>query len=70
MACIHARLEGIVYGAKEPKWGAAGSLMDFSALPGLNHRLRLEGGVMAEECAQLMIDFFKDKRGQLPLNGA
>jgi len=61
-AAIHARLESIVYGAPEPRWGAAGSLLDLAALPGLNHRLRLRGGLRAGECGGIISDFFKNKR--------
>ncbi|MDR2339361.1 MAG: nucleoside deaminase [Deltaproteobacteria bacterium] len=60
---LQSRLEGIVYGAREPKWGALGSVLDLNSLPGLNHRLSfLEGGVLAEESALLMRDFFKARR--------
>ncbi|MDR1871750.1 MAG: nucleoside deaminase [Deltaproteobacteria bacterium] len=62
MAAIHARLATIYYGAPEPKWGAAGSLIDLQSLSGLNHRLQLVGGVLAEPCARLIQDFFRARR--------
>jgi tRNA(adenine34) deaminase len=62
MAAIHARIGLVVYGAREPKWGAAGSLTDLAALPGLNHRLEIRGGLLAEECAALMREFFRVRR--------
>lgn len=63
MAMVHARVARLVYGACEPRWGAAGSLIDLAALPGLNHRLRIEGGLMAEESRALIQGFFKRRRG-------
>jgi tRNA(adenine34) deaminase len=62
-AAIHARVSLIVFGAPEPKWGAAGSLFDLVSIAGLNHRPKIVGGVMAGECASLMRDFFKNRRG-------
>jgi tRNA(adenine34) deaminase len=61
-AAIHARIALIVYGAPEPRWGACGSLFDLVTLPGLNHRPEIQGGLMAEECARLVKDFFQSKR--------
>ena len=63
MAAIHARVARIVYGAPEPRWGAAGSLIDLTGLPGLNHRLEIQGGILAEECQALIKAFFKQRRG-------
>jgi len=62
MAAVHARLDTIIYGAREPRWGAAGSLVDLASLPGLNHRLTLKGGLLADECAAIISSFFKHKR--------
>jgi tRNA(adenine34) deaminase len=64
MAAIHARLKAICYGAKEPKWGAAGSIIDLHSLSGLNHRLAISGGVLAEPCARLIKDFFQERRSR------
>jgi len=57
-----ARLPLVVYGAADPKAGAAGSLYNFSADPRLNHRTEVVPGVLAEECAALLGDFFERRR--------
>jgi len=62
-ALVQARVERVVYGAPEPKTGALVSLLDPAALP-LNHRFEVAGGVLAGECRQLVIDFFRIKRGE------
>jgi tRNA(adenine34) deaminase len=62
-AALHARLSAVVFGAPEPKWGAAGSLVDLNSVPGINHRLALlEGGILADDCANLMKTFFRNRR--------
>jgi len=61
-ALINARVATVVYGAAEPKWGALVSLLDVSGLRA-NHRLEVVGGVREAECRQLMVDFFKLRRG-------
>lgn len=61
-AALHARLDRIVFGAAEPASGAAGSVIDLFAEPRLNHRTEIEGGVLAEECAILLRDFFRGRR--------
>ena len=63
MAIIHARAARVVYGAPEPKWGAAGSLIDLAGLKGLNHRIQVQGGLLAEECGELIRAFFRQRRG-------
>ena len=63
-AIIHARVNHIVFGAKDPKWGAAGSLYEFSADHRLNHRPQITRGVCEEECQKLMKDFFNQKRNK------
>ena len=62
MAALHARLGRIIFGAPEPRWGAAGSLLNLPALPGLNHKLEINGGLLAEECGGIIKDFFRKKR--------
>lgn len=61
-AIIHARLQRVVFGALDPKGGAAGSV--FSILPGerLNHRVECHGGVLAESCGALLSSFFRARR--------
>ncbi|MDO9611247.1 MAG: tRNA adenosine(34) deaminase TadA [Serpentinimonas sp.] len=61
-AALHSRLRRVVYGAREPKSGAAGSVLDLFAYPALNHRTVVHGGVRAEECAALLEDFFAQRR--------
>lgn len=63
-AMFHARIARVVYGAKEPKTGAAGSVFNLFTEPRLNHHARIEGGVLAEECGALMSDFFAQRRAQ------
>ncbi|MEN9705545.1 MAG: tRNA-specific adenosine deaminase [Pseudomonadota bacterium] len=61
-AIIHARVRRVVFGAFDPKAGAAGSLTDVFNLPGLNHRVDVFGGVLEAECGALLSDFFEDRR--------
>ena len=61
-AIVHARVRQVIYGAKDPKWGAAGSLYNFSEDVRLNHRVRIIQGVRDEECRELMQAFFRTKR--------
>ena len=57
-AIIQARIDEVVYGARNPKAGCAGSVMDILSEPGFNHQARVIGGVMEEETSRLMSDFF------------
>lgn len=61
-AMLHARVDRIVYGAADPKTGAAGSILDVFSSKQINHQTVVEGGVMAQECGQLLRDFFKERR--------
>ena len=61
-AMLHARLARVVFGASDPKTGAAGSVLNLFTQQALNHQTRLEGGVMASECAAVLHDFFSKKR--------
>lgn len=61
-AMQQARLMRLVYGIKDPKAGAAGSLMNIVDMPALNHRLRLTSGVEQEKCRQLLNSFFRRLR--------
>lgn len=63
-AMLHARIARLVYGAADPKTGACGSVIDLFAEPRLNHHASLTAGVMAEECAALLRDFFAARRGK------
>jgi tRNA(adenine34) deaminase len=61
-AIIHARVSTLVFGTKDSKWGAAGSLYHFAQDDRLNHRPQVIGGICQNTCRQLMQDFFKFKR--------
>jgi tRNA(adenine34) deaminase len=61
-AVVHARVRRLVYGAFDPRVGAAGSLIDAFALPGQNHRIDVFGGVLAQECGALLRGFFERRR--------
>ena len=63
-AMIHARVARVVFGAPDPKWGAAGSLYNFGADGRLNHRLEIVSGVCADDCRTLMQTFFRRRRKQ------
>ncbi len=62
-AMVHARVRRLVFGAWDPRAGGAGSITDVFALPGLNHRVDVFGGVLMDECAQLLQEFFAQRRG-------
>ena len=62
-AIVHARVRRLVFGAWDPRAGGAGSITDVFALPGLNHRVDVFGGVLMDECAQLLQEFFAQRRG-------
>ena len=61
-AIVHARVRRVVFGAWDPRAGAAGSIIDVFALPGLNHRVDVFGGVLMEECGERLRQFFGDRR--------
>lgn len=61
-AIIHARIERVVYAADDPGAGAAGSILDVLAAPGRNHTPIVEGGIGADECANLLRGFFRTRR--------
>ena len=65
MALMHARFKRVVYGARDPKTGAAGSVVDLFAQAQLNHHTVVQGGVMADECGKVLQDFFAERRAQL-----
>jgi tRNA(adenine34) deaminase len=61
-AIVLARVPRVVFGASDPKAGAAGSVLDVLDEPSLNHRPQVEPGLLAEECAALLRDFFGERR--------
>ena len=62
-AIVHARVKRVVFGAWDPRAGAAGSIVDVFALQGLNHRVDVFGGVLMEECGDRLKAFFGERRG-------
>ena len=64
MALMHARFKRVVFGALEPKTGAAGSVLNLFEDPRLNHQTEWVGGVMADACSQLLKDFFAERRAR------
>lgn len=65
-AAIHARVSQVVFGTRDPKWGAAGSLYDFSNDLRFNHQPKVIEGICEAECRSLMQNFFREKRVYKP----
>ncbi|MBK9130469.1 MAG: tRNA adenosine(34) deaminase TadA [Gammaproteobacteria bacterium] len=61
-AIVHARVKRLVFGASDPKTGAAGSVFDVFASGRVNHVVEVEGGLLAGECGRLLTDFFRQRR--------
>jgi tRNA(adenine34) deaminase len=61
-AIVHARVRRLVFGAWDPRAGAAGSIVNVFTLPALNHRVDVFGGVLMEECGALLSRFFETRR--------
>ncbi|MGA9853865.1 MAG: tRNA adenosine(34) deaminase TadA [Gammaproteobacteria bacterium] len=61
-AMVHARIQRLVYGAADPRAGAAGSLFNLLQSPALNHRVEITSGVLMEPCAELLKHFFAERR--------
>jgi len=59
---VHSRIGLLVFGARDAKTGAAGSLMDVLHHPGMNHRVEFTEGVLRDECAAMLSDFFRQRR--------
>lgn len=64
MALMHARFKRVVFGATDPKTGAAGSVIDLFEQSQLNHHTEVHGGLMADACGQVLRDFFAERRAQ------
>jgi tRNA(adenine34) deaminase len=62
-AIMHARIARVVFGARDPKTGAAGSVVDLFSEPRLNHHCSVESGLLADECGALLSEFFAARRG-------
>jgi tRNA(adenine34) deaminase len=63
-ALVHARISRLVYGASDPKAGAAGSVLQVINHPGLNHRMEITAGVLAGRCSEVLQRFFRERRQQ------
>lgn len=63
-AIMHARIARVVFGARDPKTGAAGSVVDLFAEDRLNHHADIQGGIKAEECGALLSSFFAARRAK------
>ena len=61
-AILQARIGRVVFGARDPKTGACGSVIDLFAEPRLNHHAQVTGGVLAGECGKLLSEFFAERR--------
>src|SRR5437763_13476925 len=62
-AMVHARVARVVFGARDPKTGACGSIVDLPGIAHWNHHGSFEGGVLASECGAVLKGFFADRRG-------
>jgi tRNA(adenine34) deaminase len=69
-ALIHARVARLVYGASDPKAGAAGSVLHVLNHPELNHKMEVTAGVLAEKCSEILQDFFRRKRENAAIHQA
>ncbi len=67
-AALHARFKRVVFGATEPKTGAAGSVLNLFEHAQINHQTQVIGGVLADECAQVLQGFFEQRRAQQQLS--
>ena len=61
-AMVHSRIERLVFGAKDEKTGAAGTVIDLVRHPAFNHQLRVSDGVLADECSEQLSQFFRRRR--------
>ena len=61
-AMLHARVDRVVFGTTDPKTGAAGSVLNVFSEKQINHQTVVEGGIMSEECGQILRNFFKERR--------
>ncbi|MGU3523821.1 tRNA adenosine(34) deaminase TadA [Enterobacteriaceae bacterium C23F] len=63
-AMVHSRIGQLVFGARDAKTGAAGSLIDVLHHPGMNHRVEITEGILADDCSAMLSDFFRHRREQ------
>src|SRR6266498_2844393 len=62
-ALVHTRIRRVIFGCTDPAAGAAGSVINLLQMPTLNHRCDIASGVLQEECAAILRDFFRERRG-------
>jgi tRNA(adenine34) deaminase len=65
-AIIHTRIRRLIFGCPDPRGGAAGSILNLLQMPGLNHSCDITAGVLQEECAAILQEFFREKRAAKP----
>lgn len=65
-ALVHARISRLVYGVKDHRVGAAGTVFDIVRAPQVNHRVEVSGGILESECRELVQRFFRARRGRMP----
>src|SRR5213594_1154263 len=63
-ALVHTRIRRVIFGCTDPAAGAAGSVMNLLQMPALNHRCDISSGVLQDECAAILQDFFRKRRDQ------
>lgn len=63
-AMVHSRIGRLVFGARDVKTGAAGSLLDVLGHPSMNHQVQIDEGILAEACAAMLSDFFRHRRAE------
>ena len=63
-ALVHVRIRRVVFGCADPRAGAAGSVINLLQLPSLNHQCDITAGVLRNECAAILQDFFRKRRGE------
>ena len=63
-AIMHARIARVVFGARDPKTGVAGSVLDLFAEPRLNHHATIEGGLLGDDCGRMLSSFFAARRSK------
>lgn len=64
-AAVHARIRRVIFGCADERGGAAGSIINLLQMPTLNHRCDITSGILANECAGILQDFFKRKRAKI-----
>ena len=63
-ALVHTRIRRVIFGCTDPSAGAAGSMINLLQMPGFNHRCDIASGVLQDECAAILQDFFRKRRGE------